>query len=50
MLGRGISSKPSMLGKSGINNGTISYCIVTVTRGTVQLVQWFPTLWTILQI
>ena len=24
---RGISSKPSMLGKSGINNGTISCCM-----------------------
>ena len=27
MSGRGISSKPSMLGKSGINNGTISCCM-----------------------
>ena len=27
MSGRGISSKSSMVGKSGINNGTMSSCI-----------------------
>ena len=38
---RGISSKPSMLGKSGINNGTISCCMSLSQVGQFNLYSGF---------
>ena len=41
MSGRGISSKPGMVGKSGINNGTISCCMSLSQVGQFNLYSGF---------